>query len=101
MAISKFFKILSTVVTPIFSQTKSSYSFGVVLLPNLIFGRGRFCSNECARFEKKLQQVSALFKYVNLGNQFNYKKYNQKLHHVEYYDGKWKQNFLPIFRFFS
>ena len=22
-----------------------------------------------------------------------YKKYNQKLHHVEYYDGKWKHKF--------
>ena len=37
-----------------------------------------------------------MFKYINLGNQLHYKKYNQKLHHVEYYDGKWKQ-FLLIF----
>ena len=28
------------------------------------------------------------FFYINLGNQLHYKKYNQKLHHVEYYDGK-------------
>ena len=25
-------------------------------------------------------------KYINLSNQFNYKKYNQKLNHFEYYD---------------
>ena len=29
-----------------------------------------------------------VFKYINFGNQPHYKKYNQKLHHVEYYDGK-------------
>ena len=28
------------------------------------------------------------FKYINLGNQFHFKKYNQKRNHVEYYDGK-------------
>ena len=26
--------------------------------------------------------------YINLGKQINYKKYNQKLHHSEYYDEK-------------
>ena len=29
-----------------------------------------------------------VFKYINLGNQLHYKKYNQKLQHVEYFDGK-------------
>ena len=27
-------------------------------------------------------------KYINLGNQFHCKKYNQKIHYVEYYNGK-------------
>ena len=30
------------------------------------------------------------FEYIDLGNQLHYKRYNQKLHHIEYYDGKWK-----------
>ena len=29
-----------------------------------------------------------IFKYINFGNQFHYGKYNQKLHHAEYYNGK-------------
>ena len=28
------------------------------------------------------------FQYIHLGSQLHYKKYNQKLHQVEYYDGK-------------
>ena len=29
-----------------------------------------------------------------MDNQLHYKKYSQKLHHVEYHDGKWKQVLL-------
>ena len=29
-----------------------------------------------------------MLKYINLGSQLQYKKYNQKLHHVEYDDEK-------------
>ena len=31
---------------------------------------------------------SNIFRYINLGKQIHYKKYNQKLHHIEYYDEK-------------
>ena len=36
-------------------------------------------------------------KYINLGNQFHCKKYNQKIHYVEYYNGKWKHKFCWYF----
>lgn len=57
-------------------------------MPNLVFGRGSFCSNESSRFEKSLLKIHALFKNINMGNQVNFKKCNQKLRHVEYYDEK-------------
>ena len=57
-------------------------------MPNLVFGRGSFCINESSRFEKSLLKIHALFKYINMGNQVNFKKCNQKLRHVEYYDEK-------------
>ena len=42
----------------------------------------------------KLEEIK--FKYINLGNQLHYKKYNQKLHHVEYYDGNENTSFANI-----
>ena len=38
-----------------------------------------------------------LLKHINLGNQFHYKKYKQKLHDVEFYDGKWKHKYCQYF----
>ena len=35
-----------------------------------------------------LEPKVSWFKYINLGNKFCCKKYNQQLYHVEYYDGK-------------
>ena len=29
---------------------------------------------------------ASILKYINLGNHFHHKKYNQKLHNVEYYE---------------
>ena len=37
---------------------------------------------------KEIMIIEKSFKYINLGNQLHYKKYKQKLHRVEYYDGK-------------
>ena len=42
----------------------------------------------------------SIFKYINLGNQRYYKKYNQKRHDVEHYDGKWKHKFCWYFDLF-
>ena len=33
------------------------------------------------------------FKSINFTKKFGYKKYNQKLHHIQYYDGKFKEKF--------
>ena len=32
--------------------------------------------------------IVSVFRYIHLGNQLHYKKYNQKFSHVEYYYGK-------------
>ena len=37
------------------------------------------------------RNMLSFFEYIDLGSQFHYKKYKQKLNHVEYYDGKWTQ----------
>ena len=34
------------------------------------------------------KKVKSKLLYINLGNQFHFKIYIQKLHHVEYVDGK-------------
>ena len=59
LATSKFLKIISTVVTSTLRKTKSSQSFwiwlpysSVVLIPNLIFGRGDICSNKSIKIQK-------------------------------------------------
>ena len=64
LATSKFFKIVSTVVTSTLRKTKSSQSFSiwlqyssVVLIPNLIFGRGNICSNKSIKIQKNQQKV--------------------------------------------
>ena len=39
----------------------------------------QYCVKSC------LNKGKFIFKYIHLGNQFHYKKCNQKLHHFEYY----------------
>ena len=64
----------------------------------LLYGQPRYF-----KFKWKYQQYDLCFstifpfKYINLGNQLHYKKYNQKFHHVQYYDGKWKHKFCYYF----
>ena len=45
------------------------------------------CYAHITQYLKRLKAIRQ-FKYINLGNQLHYKKYNQKLHPDEYYDGK-------------
>ena len=40
---------------------------------------------------RTLSNIYDGFKYINLDIQFHYKKYYQKLPHIKYYEGKWKQ----------
>ena len=43
---------------------------------------------KCLSCDKDCSNKIGEFTYINLGSQIYYKKYNQKLHHVEYYGGK-------------